>query len=384
MSIYNLFRRIAQSDLTPKQIQVNQSKYDISQDFKDSPSYESVLIDNISQDIQIVTDKKDNKKMLSIPDEVFSVGQVVDWNSNKFLITDIDEDQQIQTKGIITLCNNTLTYNKNHISYSLPCIVLSRRDLLDDTKYISVLADETLVKIPNNANSQLIEINDLFTIGQWNYQVIGIDDISELGLLILRLQITQELPETHVYSIEILNGDIQLSTSQTAQLNVVVKDNGEIISHIPPLLFISSNTNVCTVSNTGLITVITTGISIITVNFGTSNASITIISDITIVDNYLLTITPFDTIITINKSKIFTTHFWNNGVEVFNQGCVWSLTNSDGSINVYATITPNGLDCTLTASNNVAYTGKYVKLRSTLVSDDTKFIEREIRLVSLI
>ena len=48
MSTYDLFRKMAQSDLTTKDREVYQIKYDIAQEFDDSPSYESVLIDGVS------------------------------------------------------------------------------------------------------------------------------------------------------------------------------------------------------------------------------------------------------------------------------------------------------------------------------------------------
>lgn len=399
MGVYDLFRKIAQSNLTSKEIAVNQIKYDISQDFKDSPSYEFVLIDNTAQDVQIVTDKTDNKKMLSMPDELFHVGQVVDWNDNKFLVTDIDEDQQIQTKGIITLCNNSLKfYNKTNVLYQIPCIIGKGTIGFNETKFITLAADENIVTCPNTTDSSNIDMNTRFILSGNAYKVQGIDNVTQIGLLNIKvkddeitvndnisLSIADYLQHQIIRSVLIKNGSSAslLYTNATLQLIIECKENNAIINN-PVVTYLSNAPNVCTVSSTGLITAIATGNSIITVNFGTSNASITITSDITIVDNDSLTITPFDAIITINKSKIFTTHFWNNGVEVFNQGCVWGLTNSDGLMDVYATITPNGFDCTLTASNNVAYTGKYVKLRSTLVSDGTKFIEREIRLVSLI
>jgi len=74
MGNYDLFRTIAKSNLTTKEREVDQIKYDIYRDFYNSPSYESVLIDGINRDVQIVSDKKDNKNILSLPNETFSVG----------------------------------------------------------------------------------------------------------------------------------------------------------------------------------------------------------------------------------------------------------------------------------------------------------------------
>jgi len=192
MGNYDLFRTIAKSNLTAKEREVDQIKYDIYRDFYNSPSYESVLIDGINRDVQIVSDKKDNKNILSLPNETFSVGEIVTWNNNKFLITDVDEDQKVQTNGKITLCNNTISLYKNNILYQIPIVVESGVRLYmlgtEDNKYIETPSTTIVVRVSNNEITQLIKRNDVYKIGRQNWKVVDTNDILEPGILILKLE----------------------------------------------------------------------------------------------------------------------------------------------------------------------------------------------------
>ncbi len=196
MGQYDLFRKISQSSVTTKAREVNQIKYDIAQEFDDSPSYESVLIDGVSKGVHIVTDKKDNKKMLSRPDELFTVGQIVTWKSNKFLVTDIDEDQQIQTKGTILLCNNVLNVYKNSVMHQIPCAIESNVRLYqmsqNDNKYFTELTDNIIMRLPKNNTTSLIKVDETYQLGMYRYSVQNISDVIEPGLLILKMQITSQ------------------------------------------------------------------------------------------------------------------------------------------------------------------------------------------------
>ncbi|MDD3267491.1 MAG: hypothetical protein PHC75_09980, partial [Burkholderiales bacterium] len=116
---------------------LTQIQTDILTDFEDSPSYKTVIINNSTtpQDVQIVTatnqsTKENFKKILSKPNETFEVGDIVVWGSLTFLITDIDEDTQVQTVGKIQLCNNTLKFysptsltDSTPILNQIPCII---------------------------------------------------------------------------------------------------------------------------------------------------------------------------------------------------------------------------------------------------------------------
>lgn len=408
MGQYDLFRKIAQSSLNEKQRSVNSIQNDIINDFKSSPSYVQGYINNETtlKDFHIVTKSlKDEKKLLSFPNETFSVGDVINisvWNM-KFLVIDIDEDQQIQTKGTIKLINNTLKFypSTSNQLVQIPCIVGKGKLSLDENKFLSIPADENIVLCPNTVDSLKINTEIRFILSGDPYSVIGIDKLENVGLLTIRIKEDQinsaddnlELGIANYYShqsikeIYILNGDSAnlLYTNATLQLDILAKENGIIIEN-PTVTYSSDNTYVCTVDVNGLITAQGTGDAIVTVAYGNVSASINIHSEMVVEDNYNIVITPTDTTLKLSRSIAFTAHAMNNGVEDLTRQFIWSLSNLDGSSNVYTTIDVDDLDdsiCTITASSLSSVANKYVVLRCSLTSDNTIFTERQIKLINL-
>lgn len=132
--------------------------------------------------------------MLSKPLETFNVGDVVVWGSLTYLVTDIDEDKQVQTKGTIQLCNNTLSFylatDATPTLHSIPCVINNRVILnKDENKYISTVDNQFYMMVSSNSITQQIKPNDIFQIGIYNYQVMTVpDDISIPGVLIFKLK----------------------------------------------------------------------------------------------------------------------------------------------------------------------------------------------------
>jgi hypothetical protein len=199
---YDLFRKIAQSNLTTKQRSVNSIQNDIINDFKSSPSYiQGYINDNIVlDDFHIITDRlKNDKKLLSYPTKIFGVGDVINvatW-SMKFLVLDIDEDKQIQTKGIIQLCNNTLKWkDQSAIIRDHPCITTAKSQSINEEKYISLPDGIIKVIVKYSTETKTVLTNQRFIFGSQVYEITGIDDfsrvISGIGLLELTMKKTEK------------------------------------------------------------------------------------------------------------------------------------------------------------------------------------------------
>jgi len=391
MGTYDLFRTIAQSNLTTKERSISQIKNDIIADFYDSPSYQSVTISSVVRDVQIVDEsainKKPNKKrMLALPNETFNIGEVVVWNSENWLLTNLDSDIGVQTKGIIERCNNTLTFYKNHNLYTTPCIIESSVQLyrmsLDETKYISELSDNIVVRIPNNITASLIEINDIFSIGKFNYKLTNMSDVVETGLLVLKLQIVLEQPITHTFTLDITNGTIaNIQTGTTLQLNTNVYDNNILISPTPSLTYTSSNTSVATVNSSGLVTGVTSGTATITVKLTSDNTIQDSISvNITAIpqNNYtysLLSTSIPDTEIVINQTKSYVVTKYNNGVAIA-QTFTFSVV---GDISAYQLVVVDGNNCTVKALKSSGI----ITLKAVDDSDISKYVEKNITLKNI-
>lgn len=322
--------------------------------------------------------------MYSKPDESFSVGDIVEWNDNYFLVIDIDEDQQIQTKGVIQLCNNTLNMYIDDILYEIPCIVESNTRLYqlgtDDNKFISEPSTNIIVRVPKNSISLLIERDQIYQLGVNNYKIVDISDIIEQGLLVFKLEFSQEEQHIPVYSIDILNGtEASIQNSSTLQLNVQVKKDSKVLSSsIPSINYKSSNTNICSVDNNGLITAINLGNCVISVSLvSDSSVSDSINIDVVSVEqnNYTYILTSNekpDTEIMVNKTKIYTVRKYNNGIPI-NQAFTIDVLG-DGTVYKLDIIDSN--TCSIKALKAV----NTITLNATDNNDITKVVSKRIQL----
>lgn len=99
-----------------KDRQIRNIKHRITRDFLKSIDAEEVEINNCKQTVLITRDKGDEqiKKIKSLPDEKFELGDVVIWNGIPYIVYKLDADRRIQTKGRMYECNTKLRWkNKN-------------------------------------------------------------------------------------------------------------------------------------------------------------------------------------------------------------------------------------------------------------------------------
>ena len=396
----------ARRGLDRKTLYVNNMKNTISTEFKNSTSYNLVKINNVDRDVRIVEEssiiKNPNKKrLLCYPDETISVGNIVLWNSENWICTETDTTSEVSDVGLISRCNNVLKfYDKNqNILYNIPCIIQNSNIKLDNDKFMFLPADEHILICSNNADSSNIDLNTRFILNDNAYSIIGIDNISNQGLLNIRIKDDQinsddnlDLSIANYYShqivreIYILNGTSAslLFNNATLQLNIQCKDNDVIVDN-PIITYSSSNINIATVSSTGLITCKGTGDVIITAIYSGVSDTITIHGDISEVDDYNIVITPLDETLKISRSITFTAHAMKNGVEDLTREFIWEIRNLDGSSNLYASIYVDGDDriCIVTASSSGNIANKYVVIKCSLTSDNSVYVEREIKLINL-
>lgn len=90
-----------------KEYQIRDIKQKITRDFKKSIDAEEVTINGNDQLVLITRDKGDEqiKKIKSLPDERFDLGDIVNWNGTNYIIYKMDADRRIQSKGRMYECN---------------------------------------------------------------------------------------------------------------------------------------------------------------------------------------------------------------------------------------------------------------------------------------
>ena len=110
---------------------------------------------------------------------------------------------------------------------------------------------------------------------------------------------------------------------------------------LPALTFLSSDSNIVTVDNTGKLMGINSGTATITCHM-TYKSSVNATISITVVEiiNHVYTIAiTGSTSVKMGLSQSYVAHFYDNGTEVFNKSATWSLRNQDGTTTLYATLT---------------------------------------------
>ncbi len=390
MGYYDLYKaRTNMSGETYKDREINQLKRFINDKFLKSPSYHLAYISGVEEprgfhiyDENAINKNPNKKRILSRPNETFNVGQYVVWEDNDWLITNIDCDSTVQTKGIMQKCNNQISLYINDVLHKIPCCVDSARIRLlntDSNKYLEVPSTDVFIRIANNELTQNIKRNDIYKIGEQNYRVSDISDILEPGLLILKIAWVAEKQDLAKYKIKILNGDISISQSQQLFLNVEIYKDDEILTSPPPYSFISSNENIAIVGENNELQILDLGVVDITVMLDDDNTvsdtiQIEIIEDEQ--NNIVLKIIGESSIVK-GYSEQYVVEKYNNGIKVDGKFNFYIIDNTPQEAYELTIIDEN--KCSIKAKNN----NYNIILRVVDKDNENLFIDKEISLITL-
>ena len=202
----------------------------------------------------------------------------------------------------------------------------------DDNKFFFCSESMMMIMVADTEISRLIQRNEIFTLYsndniKDNYKIIDINRVRKPGLIILELAwvaTDQQLPN---YELIITNGDnLEITLTQTIQLNVQVFENGKLLSPTPSqIIYTSSDNSIAEVDNTGLIQPINEGDAIITVKYGdlSTNINISVVDDAE--DNYIARIVNSPTSIVKGWSENFIGKFYNNGIDINTEETSFSI-----------------------------------------------------------
>lgn len=368
----------------------------VNENFSSTTTYEEVLHNGTKINVRVVgifskespTRRMENHQKIIFKDETYvvNIGDIFVFDDSNWLCIDVSTTS-VSKSCVVAKAMYQLNLHKSGILYKVPACVESSIRLysmsLDETKYISQLEDNIIVRISNNDITSSIQINDIYKIGKWNYKVTNLSDIIEPGLLLLKMQIVAEQQEIHVYTIEILNtSPLTITTLQTAQLEVSVFDNGEIVLPLPLLTFTSSNNDICEVDGSGLITPKEEGNVTITVNLANDDSvsdSIEVTVQDIVVDSYTLDVIG-DSEIFLGDTVTIRAKVFNNGVEDSTKILNWELIDNDGYVTV---VNQDNRSITLQASDNMNYKNKTFIVYGKLFDDASVFDDLTITLISL-
>lgn len=315
-------------------------------------------------------------------------GDLVDYLNEKWLILSYYMGQAIRNKGIMRKCNHNIKFNFEGNIKEFPAIVESKVFDIEQDRYFSLPDGKIRVMLQNNPDTGNISIDQRFIKMGNAWIVRGVDKTRE-GIITLNCDL-DSINQSDNTELEIANyGDytflvtinntdpLTLTINDTLQLDISVLKNGIAIES-PQLIYFSSNENVCTISETGLVTAVGVGVAEITVQLDNQYYQASDIISVNVQEqlqnNYSITIEGPDSII-FGSTENYTAIVYNNGVEVPEEIVSWSLSND------YATITQSdGNSCTVKAGDT---TGVSVDLICTLDSDNTVTATKTIQITSL-
>ena len=107
-SAYELGRIVSRSNgvNSMKELQIRDIRNRITRDFRKSIDAEDVKINGVDHLLLITRDKGDEqiKRIKSLPDERFDLGDIVNWNGVNYIVYKMDADRRIQSKGRMYEC----------------------------------------------------------------------------------------------------------------------------------------------------------------------------------------------------------------------------------------------------------------------------------------
>jgi len=397
---FDLYKsRMSAYGKTIREGRINATTNIIKSTFADSPSYFDVTINDAetATGVQIVDDtstinqvNQNDKIILMQPGDVLSAGYIINYLDKKWLCVACELFNNIYYKGKITKCNNTLTLNQSGILYQVPCCVESAVRLyqlgVEENKYLTEASTNIVVRVSNNDITQKIRRGDKYKLSTQTYEVIDKNDDIEPGLIVLKMEFCAEQQVLPTYTINILNGnDLSIIVGNTLTLNAEVLADDNIISPTPPLIYESSNDEIATVEN-GIITSVAVGECIITVSLE-SNPTVTVNIDLSVEEivEDLFTVDVYgDSTVVLSDNITLEALVYNNGVVDETKGVNWTLSNDDGSSNVYLTIaSQDSNSITLTATSDSSYKNKYVTVKGAYTKDGSIFDTHQVKIISL-
>jgi hypothetical protein len=349
---------------TIRDSRIADTKRKITGAFFDHPSYYNISVytpstplSSTPTDVWITDDSelKSQKVITAIPGQSVDVGYLYLWN-NEYWLT-IQNDYQlggIYDRGVILRCYSSIKWldENGDIRSSWFCMQSNSTSSfgIEDGRVLILPNERRELTIQDTIYTRKIEKNKRFIVDGRAWRVIGVNRLID-GIITLTLEenlINKDLDNVELgiadyynnisdYSVTILNGEnVTISTDQTLQLNVQAKNNDRIIES-PVLVYSIDFDDVSTVSTTGLVTPLRSGIVIIDVVFKGQTASIQVnITDV-VTQNYTCEIVGKDEI-TVGKSQSYVINFYDNGVEYTDESVI-SLKSDDGvSVTTLASI----------------------------------------------
>jgi|GEM_PF-2298717 len=364
-----------------RDIRINSTKAKIVGSFYNNPSYYNILLltpfsplTSTQSDVWITddSDTKSQKIVTAIPGQSVNVGYLYFWN-NEYWLT-VQNDHQLgdmYDRGTMIRCYSSIKWldENGDIRESWFCFKSDSATNfgITDGKVIIMPNERRNITIQNNEWSRKIEKDKRFILDGRGWRVTSVDRLID-GIINLTLEegfynkdtdnmdlrIADYYENIHSYSIKILNGESAVaSVGDALQLSIDAKDmkNGSVVSTNLPITYSSSNEAVATVSESGVVEMLTDGEVTITASLTdhpSIHTSILLSISNVITNNYSIAITGAD-ICKVTQSQSYSVVIYNNSIPDNTKTVLWSLVNdaSDSFTDLAQITTQTGNSCVI-------------------------------------
>lgn len=365
-------------------------KKQISLDFDKSLLTFPVKIQGLDRNVMIMdnSSKDKSKKIISKPNEPFNAGDIIEWNQSYWIVIEKEPIEEFYTKGVIKQCLETLKWldSRGEVKETPFAIkFLSSAYNLQEDKVMILSTERRIILIQDNSYTKRIKKDQRFIFDDRAWKVIAKNGLQE-GLIELTVEETEfndakDNKELRIadykgnvaqYKVSILNGSsVSISDIDTLRLNVIVTNNDKYVDN-PSLTYKSSDENVLTVDQNGLITPVQNGSASVTVSYEDVSSTIHVNVIQTMVNNYTAEITGVSEI-KINQSATFSVKFFNNGIPI-SDTAIFSVVSDDGiSATNLATITSfDKSSCIVKANSTLGFIRLKVVNQNGLIKNEVR------------
>lgn len=165
--------------VTQRERNLNRLQQTVANDLPHSLSCKEVQINSVNRQLNF-TETKTGYDIQSLPNETFSVGDYVIYKTLTYLITKVNGDDEVYTKGSMQLCNYTLKFQSpTGTILSYPCITSTKSFNQDESKIITLPSNQKSILCCFDENTSLIKTDDRFYVDKLNnttWHVIGAVD----------------------------------------------------------------------------------------------------------------------------------------------------------------------------------------------------------------
>ncbi|ASA22752.1 hypothetical protein [Paenibacillus donghaensis] len=380
---YNAFLLV--NGISNRDKNITHAKNSLSTTFTDSPSYYPVSINSSTdfKDVWIVddSDTKDQKVITSL-DYDLQNGDIVDWQSSRWINIITDYLGDIYTRGTIKRCVSLLKWIDNAGDIQETPFAFNSESSsnfgVNEDRIITLSNERRNIILQSNEHTYKVTRDKRFIFDDRVWKVTALDRISKKGLIIITLQedeinpakdnlelgIADYYDNVAQFRVEIINGKFAtIKEDQTLQLNIIVKNRDTPLPSLPHIIYSVSDNEIIDITTDGLVTPKKTGLVVVKVSYKDVFAEIEISVTESTAYAYTCEIIGVSEI-KKNRTQSYSVKFYRNGVE-YHDDSEFLLTSDDGvSETDLATISvqdSSANTCSIFTGNTIGYFWLHVK-----------------------